>query len=152
MWNTSRDGDISNIKELAVGFSKCHGKSRKMPLDLGNQLISGENPPCSAEKAKVWRNLFGFACATIQSTTQWPVLIRTAELNVSAVLQGSVCLDLYSHSKICTGILITETSRRVHAEKPRRKQQSHFTPSSTAHRDALLLPEHRPSGCPAALW
>lgn len=152
------------IKELTVEFEKGSGNNRKKLLDSDKLIWSDENLPWRAGRMRLKPGettqltpaclLNRVACATVKATIQWPVLIiKTAGLNGSAEPWGSVCLDIDSHSKICTGILIMETGKKHENawEKPRRRKQLRFPQSSTAHTDALLLTEHRRSCCPAAL-
>lgn len=53
MWNTPREGEISKIKGLAVGFGKDSGKNRKKLLDFDKLMLSDENVPCVAEKTEI---------------------------------------------------------------------------------------------------
>lgn len=62
MWNTPREGEISKLKGLAVGFGKDRGKNRKKLLDFDKLMVSDENVPCVAEKTEMQalRNHFSF--------------------------------------------------------------------------------------------
>lgn len=153
MWNTLRKSEISKTEEFAGGRRKGSENSRKKPLALDNLLWSDESLPRLAEKTKLKHGLSTLAgsglcfqqncLADHKSTIRWPVLIiGAAELSGPAVPWGSVCLDIYSHSKICTEILIMETSQKQENACCKPPQKAAVSPPAQLYSTHIRSPAH----------